>query len=774
MTSRKTLYRKARRQKGSALMISLVVMVGLTMLGLGFVALSETESAISVNERNGIQTQASAEAGARLVMSWFENPSWTFAAGGAPANDGTYPIKTTRVITGYSGQYKSDTGKMLFAKPYKPDFDDRFYGEDSGWPAATNVAGGVYNTADVIIDSTVVTGSAHQAQAVIDQINTNLFGGTAANPRIISIRVYAPPMSGGTLNTNGFWSGGTRYGTATIAATAAMYNPRNVEIARRTVRIVVGEFPTPAPAGPLQTATGSIAYGNSASSIHWGQLLAPGNVTDGKDPTVMPWANPYEWMHFERGYDDVIWPVRPGTVYDESNYLAEAVGRTYDDPWYGQRAIGTTGSSANYDFFNTEVAGSPKSRYANFQFQDADNYPTKKLVRFPTIRYSFWKRVALQGRGTKGVYYFSWDSATSTFKLNSTGTGNQVAYWVNTRGGAALNSGGGYYFFDSETNADPNGATTVNPLTPDLSWNSSDFGGNFLMKGFIYFNAHDFNTTGSGSSAPNLPYNMPGEPFRDIGFRKVDEATGNWLVDVNGSYIHEGAANGIFSYQDLNHNGRFDVVTRGPVTVTYNDSGSAAGLTSTRPNQYVVKTWHASTDADPDGWGACRVPPVDWNGSQTPSAAQNYCSEPHEPYLNFKYPTSRTNSSVTTGWEANNAQTQLAKAKDGVAYTGCPGSGSPTTTTPAAIPTQCTSNAYDLNGASVIIPAILDGLIYTAGTYSTQGNADMYGALLCGGGISGTGNLDFWFKEELSRKDYVPPGIPNVILFSVSTDELTK
>src|SRR5947209_2728591 len=113
------------------------------------------------------------------------------------------------------------------------------------------------------------------------------------------------------------------------------------------------------------------------------------------------------------------------------------------------------------------------------------------------------------------------------------------------------------------------------PLTPDLSWNSADFGVYFLMKGFIYLNAHDFDTTGAGSSAPNLPYNMPGEPFRDIGFREVNEATGAWLLDVNGSLVHDGAANGIFSYQDLNHNGRFDFVTRASPPLTYNDSGSA-------------------------------------------------------------------------------------------------------------------------------------------------------------------------------------------------------
>src|SRR3954451_14632308 len=93
--------RRPKNDRGSALLVSLMVIVGLSLLGLGFVAISETESAIARNQQNALQTQAVAEAGARLVVEWFQNPSWALASGGMPANNATNPnlaaIKVQRV-----------------------------------------------------------------------------------------------------------------------------------------------------------------------------------------------------------------------------------------------------------------------------------------------------------------------------------------------------------------------------------------------------------------------------------------------------------------------------------------------------------------------------------------------------------------------------------------------------------------------------------------------------------------------------------------------------
>src|SRR5687768_1788631 len=111
----------SKRERGSALLVTLMILVGLSLLGLGFVAMSETEGAIATNERNTNQTLHVAEAGAKTVVEWFQDPEWALAQGLMPAN--TDAIKVVRKLSleatpttyVYSSYYKP-TG-MLFDKP---------------------------------------------------------------------------------------------------------------------------------------------------------------------------------------------------------------------------------------------------------------------------------------------------------------------------------------------------------------------------------------------------------------------------------------------------------------------------------------------------------------------------------------------------------------------------------------------------------------------------------------------------------------------------------
>src|SRR6266540_3884650 len=136
------LRRNRKSNRGSALLVSLMVIVGLSLLGLGFVAISETESAIAKNQQNALQTQAIAEAGARVVVEWFQDPTWAETNAALPLN-GTAPagIKATRIVgmnvaaPDYAGVYKLDVTKKLCDKPYRPKEVDRFYGDQDLRPA---------------------------------------------------------------------------------------------------------------------------------------------------------------------------------------------------------------------------------------------------------------------------------------------------------------------------------------------------------------------------------------------------------------------------------------------------------------------------------------------------------------------------------------------------------------------------------------------------------------------------------------------------------------
>src|SRR6266566_7190971 len=131
------LRRNRKSNRGSALLVSLMVIVGLSLLGLGFVAISETESAIAKNQQNALQTQAIAEAGAKVVVEWFQDPSWAESNAALPANSAANAaIKTTRIVGAnvaspdYTGVYKLDTTKKLCDKPYRPNNVDRFWGDE--------------------------------------------------------------------------------------------------------------------------------------------------------------------------------------------------------------------------------------------------------------------------------------------------------------------------------------------------------------------------------------------------------------------------------------------------------------------------------------------------------------------------------------------------------------------------------------------------------------------------------------------------------------------
>jgi hypothetical protein len=712
--------RRHFRDRGSALLTSLMVLAGMSLLALAFVGISETESAISANERNAVQTRAVAEAGARAAVEWFQAPSWARSIGILPDNASPPAgMKRVRTIGGYSGVYKPLSTQLLFDLPFRPGPQHRFYGDDT--------------TADITIDYTI-------DGTTMANLNTYLFGSDSPTAgHIAEIKVYAPPMVGGVLTADGFWEGGDRFGTATIKVTAEKWSraTNGVLLSRQIVRVVVGEFPLPIPAGPIQSAANA-TFGGSFD-VHWGDEVALGNLNPSVARTRLPWQNAFNHPSFERGYDNVVWPLDdpPGGAVEYQNMLNELAGKSFQDPWAGARARGTVSICGACGTYNqTSVEGQPI--HAAFQGQITTSYPTMRAVTFPTIDYTIWKRIAIQGRGTKGVFYFQY-AGSGNYRLSGQGTARPIAYWVNTRGsGAKL--GPGFYFFDTTTGANPQltgGGTNAAILGPAVSWNAADFGGDFLMSGFVYLNIAEYGSTGAGTSATALPYNMPGEVYRDVGYREWDTAAGAWVPDGAGNPVIRGSGDGEWSFQDLNDNGRFDVVvSSAPISLTSLDPGVSAAR-----SVYLPKTWSGNT---------CTVP------GTNPATD---CSEPHEPYLNMIYPTTNSGS-VTIGWEPNATQTRRPRDLFGTSLPNC-----------NTQPDLCTSNGYDRDGALVDIPATLAGVLYNEGTYSSQGNVDYFGSVLIRSTAGATGNAQVWFDEKLIKDNWAPPGMPRVILYSSETDE---
>lgn len=807
----KTVYRSTARrfrQRGSALLATLMVITGLSLLGLAYVAISESESSISINQRNHTETVALAESGARLIVQWFQDPTKMRSLNLMPANDNTFKIQ--RTVFGNNTFYKANLSNLLCDLPYGPAEVDKFFGPE--------------DTPDVVIDR-----STNLGQTFLDSLNTKLFGAEGGEARpageITIIKVYAPPIVGATLTpaTAPHWyEGGTRYGVATIMVRAEKFDRPLAVGGRRSVslaecRIVVSQFPTPQPGGPLQSASSLATNGNF--NVHWGMVTAEQTLDLKKDYTTLPWFNAYEMIHFNRGYDssvewaantvyrvgDIVrpkaativatpalrfheytvtavttnsgateptWPTTPagatvtlaGMTYAERQptaypltmggaanqtntpwlyYIASGTV-SVDDPWFQARTAQNEQGVPNnnpqpYSFF--PWSGSYPATH-HFQYQSLNQYPNYKQVIFPIFNYDYWKAAAIAGNGMEGVKYLQWVSGDTYTDGVTTQT---FRNWV-----SSATSKPGFYFFETQNNQNPqNGGPGI--LAPDVQVNGGSVASYFGT--FVYLNA-GYSTT--GLSGPAGHFNQPGEPYMDIGYRLVDlaDSTGDWVRDAAGMPIVAGAANHQWDFQDL----------------PWSNTG-ASGAGSGTANQTFDVCVGQRTVTNPSG-GAAYTGwfPIPYRPGCKPGNNVDYasctCSEPHEPYLNVKYNGSTTG--ISFGWfDPATAVTTMRKPKK----TGGNGgrTDTPVTCTASSSLTDCTSNAYDLDGGLTDLSPVTDGVFYTEGDFSSKGNADYYGAVLVGGTVDVKGTPTLWYDESLSRSLKLK-GFPRVMITSVETD----
>ena len=365
--------------------------------------------------------------------------------------------------------------------------------------------------------------------------------------------------------------------------------------------------------------------------------------------------------------------------------------------------------------------------------------------------YEFWKLIAQSASNDpgSGIYYFQYaGNGTNNLFKGPSGKVQDIIKWLNALpngSGKAYNGlGPGFYFFDTQNGKNPQ-FNKGGILTPDVDISSGTVtDAKFQMRGYIYLNAKNFGSTGIGTLPQTDVYPMPGEPYRDIGYREVDDSVTpfKWKLSGGplpaGAFSTYGASDGVWDYQDLNKNGQFDVYT---MDVTRN-----ATINLQRPNGNTIstKTWvpipwyEGCTVPDPLG-----TPPV-------VVTEANGCSEPHEPYVNFTYPPKGTPAgSVSVNWydpaitDAQAATLRRPKLRTGVnTVVNC---------LAASLPSECTSNGYDKEGALVTLDTILWGAVYNEGGYSGSGNADFYGAVLMRGNFNAGGTPRVWFDECLAH-----------------------
>lgn len=513
-----------RNERGSALVIAVLVTAILTVLGLSFLLMADTENRIAETEKLSAQALYFAEAGARQVKRWFDHPrSLTFNLTWPPLAaidrtkrkidpDGPGPTAPVDADgTAGAPYYKqgvdlnADGLDDVFDKPYRDALVDTLLGTEAG--------------PDMVVDES----ASADAKSFLADLSERLLAGFPAasmgvRARIVRIEIYAPPY----IDVAGSW---TRYGMGTVKVTARVYRQEGaVEtvLAERMIKAVLNETPYPGPFGPLHSCKNLTWNGDFA--VHWGAASAVGNssLTNNHAKLAVGWPRvvpPSQRMDLLWGWDS------------DANFQAykDAIdGMVVSDPWFrylsggSLSALGCVGGpptpeqqcpfnwaggplgDGQYPYHNPPGDGTHSNAFQNIA-----------LVTCPEFDYDTWKTIALSG--SSDVHYFVWDNGSS-FKENGEGAATTFRDLTDDREGL--------FFFDTKDMTAPfdaGGDGEFDNLTPAITIQ----GGTWGVRGFVYLNAETFQTKGLAGRAAT--FRAPGEPFQDKDQDGRYDAGENWL-----------------------------------------------------------------------------------------------------------------------------------------------------------------------------------------------------------------------------------------------------
>jgi Tfp pilus assembly protein PilX len=474
---------RRRGEEGSALILAALVTVILSLLGLSYLMMAQTENTIAENERNSAAAMSVAEAGARMVAGWFNDPTTTGylvpTTGDVDRTkrvfDNDNNTATARVL-GVSGDatkplYKDATytASGILDRPYRSALADTFMGVETGTDPNPSYAD---KGPDLIVNASFLT-----------TINNTMFPNYPApwlRARITRIEVYGPPLIsiGGTL---------TRMGVATIKVTSGVFMyPGTVserQVATRVVKAVINEIPVPGPVGPIQSCS-TLAY-TGDFQIHWGT----GSSIGAADLPSNLNSKTYSGMPYN--VNDPYTYITGGTTL--ATWASTNDGAAIEDPWAKFISGGAINGAPN-----TNPQPWPWASATPLD-QDHSNLFQNTVINCPQFDYALWKSIAQSGM--KNMYYYKWLSADN-FSLDGSG--------ASTTFRAATNNATGVFFFDTKDGLAPDAGGTN--LTPAISLS----GGTWGVGGFMYLNAADFGTSGLGGV--NRTVIPPGEPGDGTGF----------------------------------------------------------------------------------------------------------------------------------------------------------------------------------------------------------------------------------------------------------------
>ncbi len=505
-------------ERGSALLIAMLVMVILTLMGLSYLFLADTENLIAQNQRDSDQLLFVGEAGARMVKAWFDRPAF-----GPPSDPNAVLFRFLNTFDLRNSAYFDRTQRLLDHDndPNTPDvLADGSSGKPyhrQGWTVDPNAPAylsffdhpyrgglevpflGSETGPDLILQSNSLDPNTSGSVDILDQINAAMFTDQPNTGRIQRIELYRPPI----LMVNGIPQ---RYGIATVKVTASKFRhmakvgatwvttPDSRRTAERLIKMVLNEVPYPLPGGPLQSCTGVST--NGAFSVHWGPTTAVDDASistseaqlQSRAPESIPWENQYGYI----------------SGADLTAYIAAREGdpsAQIADPWFQL----ITGGTFNPPLDPNAAPGDQIIPYpynpATPTVDDNSNVFQHSDAPCPEFEYNIWKQVAQTGSGNS--HFLVWTGSGDNFQENGTGPTKSFAEWTG-------NITGGLYFFDTADGQPPE--LDGSNLTDDVFLTSSD---DWAGGGFIYLNAQAVRQTGIDADAIDRVLFPPGEPYID-------------------------------------------------------------------------------------------------------------------------------------------------------------------------------------------------------------------------------------------------------------------
>jgi hypothetical protein len=292
-----------RDERGAALILTVVIIMVLTTLGLAMVSFTTTEEKTATSYRDSLQARAVAYAGVRVVEEMFRDPTnrglvpvWSAVSGNCSAGGSADYCGTTEATTETSLNAKgiwrksrqpvsplaveryTGAANKFFNPPFRDVWTQSFAGQYNSTPAND-----IY---DLKFDCTNPSNSASvvaSANCWLDSnINALLQTSTDWNQStgtITDISFYAPPTEKEIT-----------YGITTIRVTAVKTDSNGAVLARETIEAVIGDA-TPKPAvlgnGDISfKTTAGVMCGDGCEQIHANGNATVGAITGGTDPMV--------------------------------------------------------------------------------------------------------------------------------------------------------------------------------------------------------------------------------------------------------------------------------------------------------------------------------------------------------------------------------------------------------------------------------------------------------------------------------------------------------